>query len=264
MADTYARQGDDQGLRDFYTQKIQLFKQAKDLSDDAKKVQIAALRRALIPALTRLKDFADAVDQYIEIINRFPEDAQVVSEAGLYAQDHDRRQQLSDYYIKTAASSPRGYMWPMVQARIYTSYEDFPAAIESYARAISIRPDRTEFYQARAMLEERLMQFDDTVRDYQKIYELDYHNQKWMLQIAEVRARQGQTDAVIAALDKALIEGRPERAENSFEVARRLEEWNFLKEARKFAEQGMQQAGADLLIESQYSSGAQTYARILT
>ena len=46
-------------------------------------------------------------------------------------------------------------MWPMVQARIYTSYEDFPAAIESYGRAVAIRPDRTEFYQARATLEER-------------------------------------------------------------------------------------------------------------
>ena len=100
MADTYARQGDDQGLRDFYVQKIQLFRQAKDLNDDAKKSQIAALRRGLIPALTRLKDYAGAVDQYIEIINRFPEDAQVVSEAALYAQDHDRRQQLSDYYVE--------------------------------------------------------------------------------------------------------------------------------------------------------------------
>ena len=78
-----------------------------------------------------------------------------------------------------------------------------------------------------------------------------------MLQIAEVRARQGQIDAVIAALQKALIEGRPERAENTFEVARRLEDWNFLPEARKFAEQGMQQAGDDLLAESQYSAGAQ-------
>src|SRR5205814_1310334 len=196
--------------------------------------------------------------------NRFPEDAQVVSEAALYAQDHDRRQQLSDYYAKTAAASPRGYMWPMIQARIFTSFEDFTAAIESYARAIAIRPDRTEFYQSRATLEERLMKFDEAVRDYEKIYELDYHNQRWMLQIAKVRARQSQTDAVIAALQKALIEGRAERAENSFEVARHLEEWNLLAEARKFAELGMQQGGDDLLVESQYSAGAQTYARILT
>src|SRR3954468_21072024 len=263
MADTYARQGDDQGLRDFYVQKIQLFRQAKDLNDDTKKSQIAALRRGLIPALTRLKDYAGAIDQYIEIINRFPEDAQVVSESALYAQDHDRRQQLSDYYVRTAAASPRGYMWPMVQARIYTSYEDFAAAIESYARAIAIRPDRTEFYQARATLEERLMKFDDAVRDYEKIYDLDYHNQRWMLQIAEIRARQGQTDAVIAALEKALIEGRPVRAEDSFEVAHHLEQWGMLTAARKYAERGMQQAGDDLLIESQYSTGAQTYATIL-
>src|SRR4051812_40005304 len=264
MAESYSRQGDDQGLRDFYTQRIQLFRQAKDLSEESKKLQIAGLRRGLIPALTRLKDYAGAVDQYIEIINRFPEDAQVVSEAALYAQDHDRRQQLIDYYAKTAAASPRGYMWLMIQARIFTSFEDFPAAIESYARAIAIRPDRIEFYQSRATLEERLMKFDDAVREYEKIYDLDYHNQRWMLQIAEVRARQGQTDAVIAALEKALIEGRPERAENSFEVARHLETWNMLSSARKYAEQAMQQAGNDLLIESQYAAGAQTYAGILT
>src|SRR5258708_20665852 len=98
----------------------------------------------------------------------------------------------------------------------------------------------------------------------EKTYDLEYHNQRWMMQRAEVRARQGQTDAVIAALQKALIEGRPERAENSFEVARHLEQWNLLAEARKFAEQGIKQAGDGLLAEPQYSSGPQTFARILT
>src|SRR5207302_10089912 len=133
------------------------------------------------------------------------------------------------------AASPRGYMWPMIHARIFTSFEDFPAAIESYAHAIAIHPDRTEFYQSRATLEERLMKFDDAVTDYEKIYDLDYHNQRWMLQIAEIRARQGQTDAVITALEKALIEGRPARAEDSFEVAHRLEQWGMLPAARKHA-----------------------------
>ena len=43
--------------------------------------QIASLRRGLIPALTKLNDTSATVDQYIEIINRFPSDAGLVKEA---------------------------------------------------------------------------------------------------------------------------------------------------------------------------------------
>src|SRR5262249_52332393 len=73
MADTYARAGDDRALRDFYLAKIQALRDAP-LEGEERTTRVAALRRGLIPALTRLKDPAGAVDQYIEIINRFADD----------------------------------------------------------------------------------------------------------------------------------------------------------------------------------------------
>ena len=84
MADTYAQAGDQAGLKQFYLDKIALFRNAP-LSAEDRKTRIAAMRRGLIPALTRLKDYPGAVDQYIELINIYPEDEGWVSEAALYA-----------------------------------------------------------------------------------------------------------------------------------------------------------------------------------
>jgi predicted Zn-dependent protease len=262
-ADTYAQAGDQQGLKQFYLDKIGLFRNAA-FSSDERKARIAALRRGLIPALTRLGDYAGAVDQYVEIINVFPEDENVVTEAALFAARYKRQQQLADYYAKTIQQSPRDYRWSMVLARIQTSLEDFPGAIETYAKAIAIRPDRADLRIARAGLAERMMRFDEAIGEYDRVYQLAYKDPKWMEKIAEIRARQGRADDAVAALKIALIEGRPEKAENFFEAARRLESWSFLGQARAFAEQGVASAGTELLASADNQSGAKLYTRILT
>jgi cellulose synthase operon protein C len=263
MADTYAEASDDRGLRQFYLDKITLFRTAP-LSVDDRKNRIATLRRGLIPALTRMKDHTGAVDQYVELINNFPEDTGLVTEAALYSLHYQRQQQLVDFYAKTVAQSPRDYRWPMVLAQIDTSLEQYPAAIESYNKAITIRPDRADLREARANLAQRLMRFDDVASDYQRIYELAFKDPKWMEKVAEVRARQGRVDDAVAALKVALVEGTPETADKYFEVARRLEAWGMLTQARSFAEQGIAIAGADLLSTVQQQTGASLYARIMT
>jgi tetratricopeptide (TPR) repeat protein len=263
MADTYAQAGDDKGLEQFYLDKIAMFRSAQ-LPADTRKAQIAALRRGLIPALTRMSNYSGAVDQYIELINKFPEDDALVTEAALYALRYQRQQQLVGFYAKTVAQSPRDYRWSMVLARTQTNLESYPAAVETYGKSISIRPDRADLYTARAELEERLMRFDDAATDYERIYQLAYKDPQWMEKLATVRARQGKVKEVVAALQAALIEGRPDNAGKYFEVARRLEEWGMLEQARSFAEQGVSKSGGDLLAHSDNDSGVKTYVRILT
>jgi cellulose synthase operon protein C len=263
MADTYANAGDDHGLEQFYLEKITLFRSAP-LAADVRKAQIATLRRGLIPALTRMNNYSGAVDQYIELINKFPEDDTLVTEAALYALRYQRQQQLLDFYAKTVTQSPRDYRWSMVLARTQANLENYPAAIDTYAKSIAIRPDRADLYTARAGLEERLMRFDEAAADYEHIYELAYKDPQWMEKIAAVRARQGKTEEVVAALQAALIDGRPENAGNYFEVARRLEAWGMLDAARTFAEQGVAKAGPELLAAAEHHAGAKTYVRIMT
>jgi tetratricopeptide (TPR) repeat protein len=263
VADTYAQSGDSAGLRDFYLAKIALFRQAPLAPDDRVR-RVAELRRGLIPALTQLKDYTGAVDQYIEIVNQFPEDAGLTGEAALYAQQHALALRLAAYYGKTGADSPRDYRWPMVLARIETQFEDYPAAIAAYTKAIAVRPDRTDLYVARADLRERLMKFDDAAADYTKLYALAYQDAKYMLKVAELAARERNADAAVAALKTAYIEGRPVNAQNFFDVARSLEAWDLLPQAAAFAEQGVDAAGADLLANPANHDGAALYARTLT
>ena len=263
MADAYAQAGDDEGLKQFYTEKIASFRNSS-LSANTRKVQIATLRRGLIPALTRMKDYPGAVEQYIELINNFPEDDTLVTEAALFGLRHQRQQQLIGFYTKTVAQSPRDYRWSTVLARIQTNLENYPAAIEAYTKAIAIRPDRVDLYTARAGLEERLMHFEEAASDYEHIYQLAYKDPQWMEKIATVRARQGKRNETVAALKAALIDGRPENASNYFEVARRLDSWGMPAEARAFAELGIKTAGPDLLAAAENHSGAKIYVRIMT
>ena len=263
MADVLSRAGDDEGLKKFSLDKIEEIKKSQ-LPQDVRTRQIAALRRGMIPALTRLKDYAGAVDQYIEVLNRYPEDDALISEAALYAQRNGRGQQLIDYYANTIRQSPRDYRWPMVLAKIQTQAEDYPAAVDTYATAIRIRPDRIDLRSARAELLERLMRFDESAAEYQQLFDLNYHDTRWMEKVAEIRARQNNPKAAIAALNIAFIDNRAEKPANFFAVATRLAGWGMIEQARGFAQKGVDSAGRDLLAVSDNHEGARTYVEIMT
>ena len=100
------------------------------------------------------------------------------------------------------------------------------------------------------------MRFDDAAADYERIYQLAYKDPQWMEKVAITRARQGKIREVVAALQLALIVGRPDNAENYFEVARRLESWGMLEQARSFAEQGVAKADPELLASAEHHAGA--------
>jgi len=259
--DTFAREGNDAGLRDFYTAKLKEIAGAP-ISPADRTEKVAGLRRGLIPVLTRLKDYTGAMDQYIEIINRYSDDESLVREAALYAASHGRAKQLTAYYAKTEKDSPKDYRWPMTLAHIQTALEDFPEAIGGYRRASDIRPDRVDLYTERATLEERLLRFDDAAATYAKLYDLNYHNSQWMEKVSEIRARQGHNDEAVSALRRALMEGHPERPEVFFAMAEKLESWGLVAQARDFAEKGASAAGDDLAAD--FASGAQLYARLMT
>ncbi len=262
MADNYARAGDQAGLEAFYKARLAIVQQAP-LEQNEKLQRVAQLRRGMIAAATLLGSTDEAVDQYIELINAFPDDAALAQEAALYAEAHGARDRLFSFYQKTITASPRDSRWSLVLARMATAAEDFPMAIDAYEKTIRLRPERQDLYIAEAELQERLQSFDDAVNNYQKLYTLSYHDPQWMEKIAELRARQGGTADAVKALETAWITGRPQKAADSFRVAAQLEQWSLLDEARKYAEQGLEQAGADLLVDPADQTGAATYARIL-
>ena len=260
MADNLARAQDAAGLESFYRSQLELVRKSS-LNHDEKQQRIGQLRRGMISTATQLSSFNDAVDQYIELINAYPDDAGLTQEAALYAVAHGGHDQLFGFYQKTANDAPRDPRWSIVLARLGTATEEDALAIDAYGKALKLRPERQDLYIAQASLDERLHRFDDAITLYRRLYLLSYRDPKWMEKVAELSARQGRGADAVKALETGWIDGRPVKASNSFAVAQRLELWGLLDEAQRFAEQGCDQAGADLLVSEQ--SGAVTYARIL-
>ncbi len=258
MADTYLRAKDDAAFRDYQLATIRQLQQSK-LTPAERIERISTIRRSLVPAFTRLKDYAGAVEQYIEVVNRYPEDEALTKEAAAYAMAHGEAARLAAFYRKTMGDAPLDYRWPIVLGRIETVSEDFPAAIADYERGIKARPDRADVLEAKAGLEERLMRFDDAIKSYAHLYELAYRDPQWMIKVAELRARTGQTQEAVNALKTALIGARTETEDADFAIAEQFESWHIIPEAVTFAERGAKLGG------DEFDAGAhlQAYARIL-
>lgn len=263
VATSYARANDDAGLKTFYTAQLAAVKTAT-LTPAERKSNTALLRRGLIPALTRLKDFEGATDQYIALLSAYPEDSSTAQEAALYALRHGRQSQLLDFLRTTVKQSPQDSRFAILLAQVDTTFDDLPAAVAAYSQAIAIRKDRADLYSARVDLELRLgltdpAQNEAAATDFQRLYVLSYHDPSWMVRLAELRARERRPADAAKALETAFITGQQVRPSNYFEVADQLAKWNLLTEARTYAEQGMKLAGTSIL-----STGdPTTYARIL-
>jgi hypothetical protein len=217
-AAAYAAANDDRGLAAFYRAKL------AELKDPA---QVAGLRTALIPALTRLRDFPGAIDQYIELARRSPEEEGLLREAARYAAGHGAPDRLLAYFVKAEAASPRDARWAMVRARLETEFGNYAGALQAWSRAVALRPERTDLLAARGELETRLARWDEAAATYQKLYELSYRNPVWLERVAETRARQGRPRDAAALLQQAYATGRP----NPQAQAGKLETWGLLEEA---------------------------------
>lgn len=263
VAESYARAGDDQSLRSFYLAKIKAL-ESSILPPGERISRIAALRQALIPALTRLKLYGEALEQYIQVIDRYPEDEGLTGQAAAYAAKHELTPKLLAFYEKAEKESPRDERWPIVLAHLDTWFGNYRAAIAAYTHATAIRPDRIDLFEARAKLEERLMLFAQAVETNTTIYKLSYDDPQWMEKVAKLEARLGNTKVAVEDVRKALIENRPQRPENDFNVAQKLESWGVLREAGQFAKEGVTLAGDTLLTDPESVAGAGIYARIMT
>jgi tetratricopeptide (TPR) repeat protein len=259
MADIYLRAKDDAGFRDYQIAVIQTLKQAS-LPPSERTERIATIRRSLVPAFDRLRDAAGAVDQYIQVLNSYPEDEALTKEVAAYAVAHGQAGRLVAFYRKTAAASPLDYRWPVVLGRVETVTEDYASAIADYELAIKARPDRADVVAAKARLEERLMRFDDAIRSCRSLYELAYRDPQWLIKVAELEARAERNADAVAALKTAIIGARKETAEADFQVAEQLESWHILPDAVSFAEHGATLAGAELF---KAAGNAVIYARIM-
>ena len=262
LANNYAHSGDKAGLEKFYKDRLLVVKSSA-LQGSEKADRIAQLRRGMIPAAEQLGEWDEVADQYIELINSFPGDADLVQEAALTAGAHNQGEKLTGFYRRTIQKSPQDARWSIVLGELETGLENFSAAVDAYGLAIHVRPEQKDLYSSHAELCERLHRLDVAVADYQTLYRLSYRDPMWKIKEAEARARQGRTADVVKALEEAWIQGHPANPGDQFRVAQQLEQWNMLDEARGYAERGADMAGPAWLVDANARQGAEVYARIM-
>src|SRR5262249_27384511 len=88
-----------QKLEAVYREAFKDVREAGLVGDDAR-ARLADLRTGMIRTLTGLGKYQEALDQHIEIINYFPEDADRLATAMVFAERHGLNDRLVGYYEK--------------------------------------------------------------------------------------------------------------------------------------------------------------------
>jgi len=237
VAATLVQAGRHSELPPFFTEQLQAVRQSK-LSPEEQKSRTLALRRGMVEVQVVLKDFTAALDQYIEMINTSAEDVALVNEAGGFAEEHQLEPRLRRYYSDTAQRSSKDHRWPLVLARLEDGWGRLADSLAQYDAAIRVRPERLDLYEAKAGLQERLLDFDSAVQTNQRLYELSYKNPSYLLKIADLEARLGHKAEAVDALKKAYAAEGGLPASQYFSMVDTLNRWGFLEEAKPLIDEG--------------------------
>ncbi|HEY7210711.1 MAG TPA: hypothetical protein VH477_10610, partial [Bryobacteraceae bacterium] len=229
-ADTFARENDTAALTSFYDAELKALQNSSFASTE-KTNRIAGLRRGYIPSLITAQRFADALEQYQQLLNSFPEDEALTGEAARFAAKHDLADRLVAYYSKATEDSPKNYRWPLLLARIDRILGRYLDALAAYEKAVYVRPDRADIFAAKADLEMRLERFDAALKTNEKLYDLSYHDTRYLAEQAAIQARLGNRSEAVRLLRSAHLDREPKDIAGYFMVMRRLLAWRMFSEA---------------------------------
>ncbi len=230
-AATYAREGDKQALVGFYADTLRKLG-SSTLSGGDKADRIAALRRGYIAALTTAGESSAALEQYEQVLNQYPEDQELTREAARFASKQKLADSLVRYYQKAISDSPRNYRWPLLLARIDTALGRSVDAVAAYDKAAYVRPDRPDILVAKADLQLRLLRFAEAIETNQKLYNLTYHDTRYLDEQAALNARLGNNSEAVRLLRAAHIDPHPKEPAGYVAAMRQLIAWHMFSAAQ--------------------------------
>ena len=165
---------------------------AQDLDRKELHAQTAELRKQMIDAFTRLKDYGAAIEQHIEIINREPDDEENLRQAIDYARRYGGADTLLAFYQRTAHEAYKNYRWNVVLAHIYEAKNDLASAVQNYKAAISNQPEMVELYDALADVYARMKNTDAALEALSHAAELTNDDPQYIRRTIEVLEKAGR------------------------------------------------------------------------
>lgn len=213
-----------------YSEGLKRIREAK-LGDDEEVAKIAELRNGMIGTLTTLGRTTEAIDQYIELINRDAESQEVLDSAYDYAARYQLTPRLLGYYEKLAKDSFKDYRWSLVLGRLQDRQGDPGAAAESFRRAVVNEPQRIDLRESLADTLERANRLDDAIVELRRAWELDGRDPKWLINVASIQAKQGKYDDAAKTVDEAIASRAKTGPSRIFYYAGQMAEWSMLDQS---------------------------------
>lgn len=228
----YLRQGKADELRRSFTETAKAIKQDVELEPKEIDWKIASIRRQMITAFTQLKDYRSAIEQYIEIINREPNEKLNIDSAISYVKRYGEADLLLNYYKKTSEEAFKNYRWNVVLAKIYEAKNDLENAVKNYHKAIDNQPEKAELYSELVRLETTRKNYSEALNNLDQVIKLKGEDKKLLKQkveLLQLLGRSEEADSELAKIPQA--EKRIIKAENQFLEAERTKSIELYRQA---------------------------------
>ncbi|MBI4869159.1 MAG: hypothetical protein HY816_19640 [Candidatus Wallbacteria bacterium] len=229
LASLSMKSNDAKALTTLYAGAIEAVRKSK-LEPPERKARSLRLRAGLARRLSKLGRHVEAVDQWIEAINREPLEESTLTEAFDAAAAGSVSQRLESYYANTAAKSHKDYRYNVVLARIMARGRRFEEAAAQYAKAIVNEPHRSELRLARAEALIEAARYRDAAEEFRALYRLDNRNTGWLEKVALMFARAGDMQRARAELAAFVALGVQDAA-TRLAAARVYDAWGQAPEA---------------------------------
>jgi predicted Zn-dependent protease len=222
LAKVYVRSGNQQQLRTTFGATIEAIKK-QDVDVREIRAQVAGLRKEMIEAFTLLKDYSSAVEQHIEIINRDPDDEELVDAAINYVRRYGGGDTLLNYYERVSREAYKNYRWNVVLARIYDAKNDLASAARQYHMALDNQPEMTELYDSLADVYTRAKDYGSAIGALRKAQELSNDDPQYIKQLVALLETAGRHHEAEVERRKLPVEETPKLSvSDQFAEAARL------------------------------------------
>ncbi len=209
------------------------------LAGDEAKARMVELRLGMVKTLDRLGKRQEALDQYIEVINLLPEDADRLATAIDYAERHNLTDRLVGYYEKLSAESYKNYRWQLVLGRIYERRGNFSGASDQYRVAVQNEPQRSDLRLNLASSLARQRRFDEAIAILREGWALAGRDPQWLMEVAKLQVQQGKRDEAVQTVRQALASKKDAKVSAQMQIANQLSDWGMSGEAVRLYEQAL-------------------------
>jgi tetratricopeptide (TPR) repeat protein len=230
LAQVLSRGGRSDALIALYKEGLANLKQGADET---------GLRLGFIGVLTSLKQYTEATDQYIEVINRNSEDLATLNTALRYAAKYEQLPRLTKYYADLAKKADRNFRWNVILAEVYRFQGNATEAAAQYKLAVLNEPQRGDFRESLADLYIQTGRFDDALAVLKRAEELDPTNPGWLVKQARLHLTKGDTTTAVATLRDSIKKRKQVTATVYFDCGKLLFDAGLIAEGLPFYEDGI-------------------------